>query len=119
MTAKTLVHIQHGTDDVEKATVAMTIANMSSSSGAETFMFVSSDAVELIMKDFDDHRRIAGYPALNSLLSRYVESGGKFWVYEDSAKVRGIVPEDLIDGVELVDASRTVSFLGEGGRVLM
>lgn len=119
MTAKTLVHIQHGTDDVEKATVAMTMANMSTASGAETFLFVSSDAVELIMKDFDDHRRIAGYPPLNSLLTRYAENGGKFWIYKDSAAVRGIEPEDLIDGVEMVDASRTVSFLGEGGRVLM
>jgi len=119
MTAKTLVHIQHGPDDVEKATVAMTLANMSSSSGAETFLFVSSDAVELIMKDFEDHRRIAGYTPLNTLLTRYAENGGKFWVYEDSARVRGIVPDDLIEGVEIVDAARTVSFLGEGGRVLM
>jgi predicted peroxiredoxin len=71
------------------------------------------------MKDFEDNRRIAGFTPLNTLLTRYVENGGNFWVYEDSARVRGIVPEDVIDGVELVDASRTVSFLGEGGRVLM
>jgi predicted peroxiredoxin len=119
MTSKTLVHNQHGLDDVEKATVAMTLANLASSGGADTVVFVSCDAVQLAMKDFEDNRRVAGYRALGDVLSTFIANGGKFWVHEESARARGFMAEDLVENAEMVDASRTVSFLNQGGRVLM
>jgi predicted peroxiredoxin len=118
MTAKTLVYNHYGPNDIEKAIIAMTLAEIASAGGAETVVFMTCDAVELVLKDFRDQRRVAGYRALDEILESFVAAGGRFWVHDESARARGIAAENLIDCAELVDAKRTVSLLRNGGRVL-
>jgi len=98
--------------------MAPTIASLTSARGTETVVFATCDAVQIVARGFDDRRRVAGYRPLRDLVDQFTGSGGRFWVHDESARARGIDAEDLIDGAELVDASRPVQFARDGGQIL-
>jgi len=118
MSPKSLVHNQHGPEDVEKAILAMTLAETARARGAETVVFMTCCGVELAVRGFESRRRIAGYPGLDELLGSFIARGGRVWVHDGSAAARGISAESLIDAAEFVDAARATAFIADGGRVL-
>ena len=119
MSTKTLIYNHHGYDDIEKAAIALTLANMACSRRDETFMFLTCDAVHLATKGHHDTRRVAGYESVDDLIERFRENGGKIWVYRACAVARGLGPEDFEDDAVLVDETTALEFVDHGGRVLM
>ena len=119
MSSKFLVNCQHGTDDLEKATVAMIAAGAAAAMDGETAMFLTCESVRLAAKGGMDGLQHEGYPALVDLQQAFHENGGQLWVCPVCAKARGISADDLIAGAEIAGAARTIGFVNDGAKVLM
>jgi len=119
MSDKFLVNCQHGTDDLEKATVAMIVAGAAAAMDGETAMFLTCESVRLATKGGMDGVQQEGYPALSDLQQAYNENGGQLWVCPVCAAARGITADALIEGAEIAGAARTIGFVTDGAKVIM
>ena len=119
MTNKFLINCQHGSDDLEKATVAMIVAGAAAAMDGETAIFLTGESVRLATTGGVDGLQAEGYPALGELLEGYKENDGQLWVCPACAKARGITADDLDDGAEIAGAARTIGFVNDGAKVLM
>lgn len=119
MANKLLINCQHGSDDLEKATVAMIVAGTAAAMDGETAIFMTGESVRLATKGGVDGLQAEGFPALQELLEGYQENGGQLWVCPACAGARGITADDLIDGAEIAGAARTIGFVNDGAKVLM
>ncbi len=117
MSNKYLVNCSYGHDDPEKATIAFILAFASSKTN-ETAVFATAGAAELFLEDQAPDIQVEGYQPINGLIDGFLENGGKVWVCPACANAKGIKPEDLIHGVEIAGAPRTMEFLASGAQTL-
>src|SRR5260370_20143712 len=68
------INLTHSTDDPDRATVAMTIANASVASGKNTMVFLSSEGVRLAIKGVADSIHEEGLQPMADLVKNYVRS---------------------------------------------
>jgi predicted peroxiredoxin len=119
MTNKYLINNSYGSDDLEKATVALIVASTASAMDGETAVFLTGEGVRLATTGGVDGLAVDNYPSIAELLSAYAENNGKLWVCPVCAKARGIGPEQLIGNAEIAGAARTIGFVNDGAKVLM
>ena len=119
MTQDILINNQHGRDDMEKTTIAMTIANVASTKDGKTMMFLTCDGVDLALKNKDPMMPLKGYRGVDDLMESYIANGGKFWVCKACADAKGLTQDDLIGSATLAGASDTISYLEAGANLLM
>ena len=118
MTNKYLVNCQSGSEDLEKATVALIVAGAASAMDSETAIFLTCDGVRLATTGGADGLQVDGYPPLSDLLEGLFENGGKLWVCPVCANARNISADDLVNGAEIAGAARTIGFINDGAKVL-
>lgn len=114
---KYLINCSHGGNDVERATVSFILA-VTASKSAETAVFATSDAAELCIKDGAKNLIAEGYEPLPDLIEAFVDNGGKIWLCPACAKAKGISAEDVIDGVEIAGAPKSMAFMASGAQLL-
>jgi predicted peroxiredoxin len=114
---KILINCQDGRNNVERATISFILA-VTASKTCETAMFVSSDASELCVRGGSAGLVADGYEAIESLASAFVANGGKLWLCPACAKAKGITAADLIPGVEIAGAPKSMAFLASGAQLL-
>lgn len=114
---KYLVNCQEGSNHVERATISFVLAT-SASKTAETVVFITSDAAQLCTKGGSDGLQAQGMEPLSDLISQFLGNGGKMWLCPICAKVKGIREQDLLEGVEIAGAPKTMAFLASGARLL-
>lgn len=116
-TQKILVNCRDGANDVERATILFILA-VTASKSAEAAVFATSDAANLCVKGGMDNLAADGYEPLPNLVSQFLDNGGKIWLCPACAKAKGITANDLIDGVEIAGAPKTMAFLASGAQLL-
>lgn len=116
MSERYLVNCAHGSEDAEKATIAFILA-FTSSKTSETAVFITSGATELVTKS-RPNVQAQGYEALNGLVDGFVANGGKVWLCPACAKAKGLHEGDLIQGVEIAGAPKTMAYLASGAKTL-
>lgn len=114
---KFLVNCQYGTDNLERATIAFILAS-SASKTSETAVFISSNATELCVRGALDGLVAEGYEPIADLVAQYQANGGQLWVCPICVKAKGLSPEDLLPGVEIAGAPRTLDYIASGARLL-
>jgi len=114
---KFLINCRDGANNPERATVSFIMA-VAASSTSETAMFVTSDAANLCVKGGADEIVADGYALLPDLINAYMENNGKIWLCPACAQAKGITQNDLIDGVEIAGAMRTMDFIANGAQLL-
>ena len=114
---KYLVNCQEGANHVERATISFVVA-VTASKTNETALFVTSDASDLCVKGGADGLQAHGLEPISDLIEQFVGNGGKIWLCPICATSRGIDEADLISGVEIAGAPKTMAFLASGGQVL-
>ena len=117
MSDKYLVNCEYGANHPEKATIAFILAFTSSKTN-ETAVFATADASHLFVRDHRPDIVADGYEPLNGLIDGFIENGGKVWLCPACAKAKGIAADDLIDGVEIAGAPKTMAYLAAGARLL-
>ena len=108
MAEKLVFLMTHGPDHEEHATIPFVMAVAALSSDVEAVIGLQADAVSLAKKGTAETVVATGFPPLTKLIGDFRELGGKLLVCTPCLKCRGIEPEQLIEGVELVAAGRFV-----------
>lgn len=112
-----LINCQDGANHLERATICFILA-VTASKTNETAVFVTSDASMLCVKGVTEGMVAEGYEPLKDLMATFVDNGGKIWLCPACVKAKGIAPGDLIDGVEVAGAPKTMAYLAGGAKVL-
>lgn len=113
--AKTfLVSLIHSTDDPDRATVGMVIANAAGASGLETVVFLSTEGVRLSVKGGGDSIAEAGFQPMRELLASFTQVGGKFWVCPSCFKKRNLPEDQLLPNATIVEVAKVVEFISNG-----
>ena len=115
--AKYLINWKDGASNPEAATISMILA-VTSSKSSETAVFVSGDASELCIKGSAESINAPGYEPLAALLAAYIKNGGMLWLCPACVKAKGISESDLLEGVEIAGAPKSMAFLASGGKLL-
>lgn len=114
---KILINAKEGANNPEAATIPFILA-VTASRSAETAVFVSSDASMLMVRGNAEQIQAKGYEPLAGLMGDYLANGGKIWLCPACAKAKGLDASDLIEGVEIAGAPRTMAYLAEGAQLL-
>ncbi|WP_428356884.1 DsrE family protein [Methyloprofundus sp.] len=116
-TEKYLINCQEGANHMERATISFILA-VTASKTSEAAVFITSDASQLCLKGGADGLTSEGLEPIADLIQQFVQNGGKIWLCPVCAKVKGITQDDLITGVEIAGAPKTMAFLASGAKVL-
>ena len=108
-TEKLVFMVLHGTAHPEHATIPFVMAGAALASDVEVVLGFQADGVELVRKGGADAVEAAGFPPLLKLMNDVRDLGAKFLVCGPCIKSRGVAPEDLIEGAEVVAAGRFVA----------
>lgn len=114
---KYLINCQDGRNNVERATISFILA-VSASKSSETAVFITSDASYLCIKGHAENLVAEGHEPLASLMTDFINNGGKIWLCPACVRAKNIDPETLIEGVEIAGAPRTMAYLESGARLL-
>ena len=114
MTDKFCVTLTHGKDNIDKATVAMVIANAALGSEKDTMVFLMSEGVRLAEQGYADDMHEEGFAPLLDLLRNFAGAGGKFFVCSPCFKKRKLDENKLIAGATIVGGAKLVEFLTVG-----
>ncbi|MEH6580987.1 MAG: DsrE family protein [Halioglobus sp.] len=114
---KILVNCQDGPANIERATISFILA-VTASKTRETAMFMSADASELCLQGRCDDLVAEGYEPLKNLVASFLENGGKIWLCPACVKAKRMTESDLMAGVEIAGAPKTMAFLASGAQLL-
>ncbi len=109
------VNLTRSTDDPDRATVAMVVANAAVASGKQTMVFLSSEGVHLASKGVAEKISEEGFQPMSTLLQNFLSAGGTLWVCSPCFKKRGFTESDLIEGATIVGGAKLVEFLSNDG----
>lgn len=113
-----LINNAFGADNLERASVAMVVANAAAGRG-EARVFLTSAGVDIALKGKADDWHAEGYTPMRDLIAGYLGKGGVLWVCKACADAKGITLDDLIEGAEIAGAGHTMGFLEAGAQMLM
>ena len=112
-----LVNSSFGPEDMERATVPFILACAAANRG-EARMFLTCDALNLVVKGRADGLVADGYAPVKQLIEEFTTKGGLIWVCKVCAAVMGINEGDLVEGASIGTAPDSMDFIEAGGKVL-
>jgi predicted peroxiredoxin len=101
MKTKSVISLSTGLEDAEKVTVAFLVAVGSVESDRPTLMFLTKEAVRLVVGDVARGTACEGCPPLEDLMRRYVDGGGHFLVCPICFDAKHLDKGDLRTNAEL------------------
>jgi predicted peroxiredoxin len=101
MTTKSVISLSTGLEDAEKVTVAMLVAVGSAETQRPTLMFLTKEAVRLVVDDVARGTACEGCPPLEDLMHRYAAAGGRFLVCPICFNAKHLDEAELVPGAEL------------------
>ncbi len=113
-----LVNSSFGPEDIERATVPFILGCAAANRG-DARMFLTSDALNIVVKGRAEGLVAEGYPPVSDLVAEFAEKGGLIWVCKVCAAAMGITQDDLVTGAEIGGAPNAMDFIENGGRVLV
>jgi uncharacterized protein involved in oxidation of intracellular sulfur len=106
---KLVFMVLHGPEHPEHATIPFVMACAALASDVAVAIGLQADGVELARVGGADAVEAAGFPPLAKLFADFRELGGDLLVCKPCLNSRGIAPDDLVDGAEVVAAARFVA----------
>jgi len=115
MSNKAVVSLTTGLEDAEKVTVAFLVAVGAAESGRPTLMFLTKEAVRLALNGFAVGVACEGCPPLPSLMQRYADAGGRFYVCPICFDAKQLDKGDLVDNAEINGTVPMWQWIGDEG----
>lgn len=101
MANRAVISLTTGLEDTERVTVAFLVAVGAAETGRETMMFLTKEAVRLVVDGMAVGVSCDGCPSLADLLARYRAAGGRYYVCPICFHAKALSAETLVDGAEL------------------
>lgn len=98
---KVAISVTTGLEDPEKVTVALLVAVGAAEHGHETLIFLTKEAVRLVLPSHAVGVACEGCPSLPSLMDRYAAAGGRFFACPICFAARALDQEALLVNAEL------------------
>jgi predicted peroxiredoxin len=115
MSNKSVVSLATGLEDPEKVMVAFLVAVGAAESGRPTLMFLTKEAVRLAVNGVAIGTACEGCPPLPSLLQRYADAGGRYYVCPICFNAKQLDKGDLIAGAEIAGTVPLWEWIGDEG----
>lgn len=116
MTAtKAVVSLTTGLEDPEKVTVAFLVAVGAAETGHETRMFLTKEAVRLVLEGVAVGVACEGCPPLPDLLDRYARAGGRYLVCPVCVDAKKLDTSGLISNAEIAGTIPLWEWIGDDG----
>lgn len=112
-----VVVVTHGIEH-ELSSAAFTIANGGLTAGLRVSIFLTSSGVDLVRKRALDTTHVKPLEPLSDLVNDFLNRGGNLWACTPCVKSRGYEQKDLLDGVEIVGASKMHELIKKGAATL-
>jgi len=113
-----MIHNTHGKEDVERATLAIVVANAALTSGQEAVLLLTLEGVWVATRGYAAGLQAEGFSPLADVLDTFIKNGGEVWVCGACIKPRNIAAEQLVDGAKVVGAAAAVEALVNGAQTL-
>ncbi len=113
-TGKAAISLSTGLDDAEKVTVAMLMALGAAESGRPTMMFLSKEAVRMVLPGIATAVACNGCPPLADLLARYEQAGGQYLVCPICYNAKQLPADALPTNAALGGTVPFWEWIGEG-----
>jgi predicted peroxiredoxin len=108
-TEKLVFMVLHGPNEPEHATIPFVMACAALASDVDVVIGLQAGGVELGRVGGVDEVEAPGFPPLKKLVADFRELGGHMLVCGPCVNSRGITPDQLIDGAEIVAAGRFIA----------
>lgn len=113
-TNKAAISLTTGLEDAEKVTVAFLVAVGAAESGRPTMMFLTKEAVRLVVPGVAVATACEGCPPLSSLIERYQKAGGRFLVCPICIESKKLDADGFIDGAGPGGTVQLWDWIGDG-----
>lgn len=101
MKTKSVISLSTGLEDAEKVTIALLVAVGSAEAERPTLIFLTKEAVRLVVGDVARGTACEGCPSLEDLMRRFAEAGGHFMVCPICFDAKHLTRGDVLDNAEL------------------
>ena len=115
MPGKAVVSLTTGLEDPEKVTVAFLVAVGAAESGRPTLMFLAKEAVRLALDGVAVGVACDGCPPLTTLLERYADAGGRYYVCPICFDAKRLDKGSLIANAEIAGTVPMWEWVGDEG----
>jgi predicted peroxiredoxin len=113
MSTRAAISLTTGLEDPEKVTVAMLVSVGAAEAGRETLMFLTKEAVRLVLPGYAVAVACEGCPSLQELMQRYLAAGGRFLVCPLCFNARELDAAELASNAELGGTVQLWEWIGE------
>ena len=111
---KAAISLTTGLEDAERVTVAFLVAVGAAESGRPTMMFLTKEAVRLVVPGVAVGTACDGCPALSELMARYEKAGGRYLVCPICIQAKHLDPHTFVDGADAGGTVQLWEWIGEG-----
>jgi predicted peroxiredoxin len=111
---KAAISLTTGLEDAERVTVAFLVAVGAAEAGRPTMMFLTKEAVRLVVPGVAVGTACDGCPPLPDLMDRYQRAGGRYLVCPTCVEAKKLDAENFIAGSEVGGTVQLWSWIGDG-----
>jgi predicted peroxiredoxin len=115
---KIIVNNTNGKDGIERASLAFVVGKTALNTGQDATVLLTTEGVCVATKGYADGLQATGFDPLAKLVKDFVDGGGCLWVCGACAKPRGITPDDLVPGAQIVGAASAIEAMVNGSQTL-
>jgi predicted peroxiredoxin len=115
MSNKAVVSLATGLEDPEKVMVAFLVAVGAAESGRPTLMFLTKEAVRLALNGVAVGTACEGCPSIPSLVQRFADAGGRYYVCPICFDAKQLDKGDLIGNAEINGTVPMWQWIGDEG----
>ena len=113
MAGKAVISLSTGLEDTEKVTVAFLVAVGAAEAGRPTLMFLTKEAVRLVLDGVAVGVACDGCPPLPELMKRYEAAGGIYYVCPICFNAKKLDETALIAAAELQGTGPMWNWIGD------
>jgi predicted peroxiredoxin len=115
MSNKAVISLSTGLEDPEKVMVAFLVAVGAAEQGRPTLMFLTKEAVRLALDGVAVGTACEGCPSIPSLVQRFADAGGRYYVCPICFDAKQLDKGDLIAGAEVNGTVPMWQWIGDEG----
>jgi len=115
MAGKAVISLATGLEDTEKVTVAFLVAVGAAEAARPTLMFLTKEAVRLVLEGIACGVACQGCPPLPDLMKRYEAAGGRYYVCPVCFTAKKLDEARLISGAEVQGTVPLWNWIGDEG----
>ncbi len=105
-----ITHAPYGCED---AFAGLYVGTASLSKGMDVTVLLQGDGVYNVIKGHGDTLNMIHLPSTEPQIKDIIDLGGRVLVDKESAAIRGVKQEEMVEGVELVDSKEMLRSIKE------